>query len=214
MEEKPCTGPCGKPKPVTEFHKNRRKADGLEPMCKVCTNARFRKAYAKNPAAKIARTRQYHLDHPEWSKKTLREWHLTHAARRYEDYKIRGQDPEVARKRRASTRRSESRRRAIKASVESVVITADEFATILDMYHHECWICFIGLSEDTLHWDHYQPLAAGGRHVPDNMRPACGPCNIRKNSIWPITEEHLDAIRRAVSKLRRAEEVMPVSPNS
>lgn len=207
MEEKTCTG-CDSLKGLDLFPRNKRKPDGRDPQCKVCTNKRQREAYARDPAKKIAATRQYHLDNPEWSKRVQADWHQKNAGRRYQDYLERGKDPVVAAKRRAATRRCESRRRAVRASVDSVVITEEEYASILESYDHRCWICGFGVSEDTLHWDHYRPLADGGKHVPSNVRPACGPCNVRKNSLWPITDERLDAIRRAVWVLRGVEGVI------
>lgn len=184
--------------PYSAFPRNKRKPDGYDYQCKACVNKRMREAYARNPAQKISKTRQYHLDHPEWSKKILREWHEKNADVRYEAYKERGKDPVIKAKRREAIRRSESRRRAVKSGNEAVIITEEDFACILKKYDNQCWICGIALTAKTLHWDHYQPLSAGGKHVHSNMRPSCAPCNIRKNGIWPITPERLDAIRRAV----------------
>jgi 5-methylcytosine-specific restriction endonuclease McrA len=38
-------------------------------------NARIRNSYRKDPQKKIDKTRQYHLDNPEWSKQTLAKWY-------------------------------------------------------------------------------------------------------------------------------------------
>jgi 5-methylcytosine-specific restriction endonuclease McrA len=193
---------CKVDKDVTQFPRNKRKPDGYDYQCKDCVNARIRASYAKDPAAKIAKTRQYHLDNPEWSRRVLREWHEKNADRRYEEYLERGKDPDTARKRRDATRRCESRRRALKRGAEADLLTIDDYANILDKYDGKCWICEVKLTEELLHWDHYRPLCAGGSHTMDNLRPACGPCNTRKNGMWPVTDERLDAIRRAVQQGR------------
>lgn len=199
--EKTCLA-CELPKPVSEFPRNKRKQDGYDIYCKLCTRARQKAAYARDPAKKIAKTRKYHLDHPEWSKRVQAEWHQANAERRLERHYELGQDPERAKKRRASTRRSESRRRAIRAGSDADVITEDEYASILEEYHGCCWICDADLTTEPMHWDHFQPLARAGKHVRSNMRPACSMCNVRKNAIWPITDSVLDRIRCAVLACR------------
>jgi len=200
---------CKQDKPLSDYQKNKAKKDGLEHRCRACNNARIRAAYAKDPAKKIAATRQYHLDHPEWSKTVLREWHEQNAERRYQEYLERGKDPEVAAKRRDASRRSESRRRALMAGGTLVDhISSDDLDRVLVEYQGRCWICHVDLATVDLHWDHYKPLAKGGEHTLANLRPSCSDCNVRKNSIWPLTEERLDAIRRAVGILREPKEVM------
>jgi len=187
---------CGESKPRSLFHRNRLKSDGLEYLCKDCTNRRIREAYAKDPAKKIARTRLYHLDNPEWSKAVLRAWHLRNADRRNEYVKRRRvDDPEFLEYRREQSRRSEIRRRAIKAGVEADVITTAEYQRMLEDSNNRCWICDWDLSQETVHWDHVQPLARGGVHTPKNLKPACAPCNTRKNARWPMTEKLLTEIK-------------------
>lgn len=55
----------------------------------------------------------------------------------------------------------------------------------LAYYGARCWICRtdVVLGEN-LQYDHVKPLAAGGEHLPANIRPACGPCNLSKGSRW------------------------------
>lgn len=45
-----------------------------------------------------------------------------------------------------------------------------------------CWMC--GGEADAI--DHVKPLAAGGLNCLSNMRPACTPCNSRKQAKWPF----------------------------
>src|SRR5258708_34807824 len=44
MDEKACTQ-CGQTKPLSEFHRNARAADGLRTACKVCSRAYLRSQY-------------------------------------------------------------------------------------------------------------------------------------------------------------------------
>jgi len=48
-------------------------------------------------------------------------------------------------------------------------------------YGGRCWMC--GAPWEQI--DHVKPLRVGGPNWPANLRPACGPCNGRKNGIWP-----------------------------
>lgn len=46
---------CGESKPLADFHKNAKYADGLNRMCKPCRNAYMREYYARNPRRHIDR---------------------------------------------------------------------------------------------------------------------------------------------------------------
>lgn len=46
---------------------------------------------------------------------------------------------------------------------------------------HVCYICGTPVWQGVnLHMDHVIPIARGGLHCAENLRPACGPCNQRK----------------------------------
>lgn len=197
---------CETYKFLDKFPKNRRKKDGRDPACKDCTNARMREKYHTDEEwrdQKIVATRQYHLDHPEWSKERLRAHHVNHREERYERHMERGKDPEVRAKRRSASQRSEARRRAIKAqSSEIDVITDEDLAALLDSYDGLCAICDRELCDDLpLRWDHIRPLARDGVHTLANHQPLCDPCNVRKNAVWPLTEARKAEIRRDVLAL-------------
>ena len=48
MDTKKCRD-CGKDKPLTEFHKYRRNADGLQTMCGKCLNEHRKFLFSKRP---------------------------------------------------------------------------------------------------------------------------------------------------------------------
>ncbi|WP_246207809.1 HNH endonuclease [Tsukamurella spumae] len=53
-----------------------------------------------------------------------------------------------------------------------------------------CWIChepFTAALPRTV--DHVKPIARGGADMLSNLRPACKPCNSRKNDRWPFPHE-------------------------
>lgn len=46
---------------------------------------------------------------------------------------------------------------------------------------HACYLCGAPVWQGVnLHMDHVIPIAKGGLHCADNLRPACAPCNRRK----------------------------------
>ena len=48
---------------------------------------------------------------------------------------------------------------------------------------HVCHLCGTPVWRGVnLHMDHVVPISRGGLHCADNLRPACGPCNVRKGA--------------------------------
>lgn len=104
----------------------------------------------------------------------------------------------------------ERNRRAFKKATEVEEITLDMLQARLKEFNNTCWICEVAL--DAVTWDHVQPLARGGAHVIENLKPACRPCNTKKNAIWPFTEDHKKEIAAAVRASRTAQaSTMPVT---
>jgi 5-methylcytosine-specific restriction endonuclease McrA len=198
---------CKADKPLSDFHRNKRKKDGLEHTCKDCTNRRQRETYAKDPAAKISKTRAYHLANPEWSKQRLRASHVKHRDARADRVKKRlAEDPEFLQYRRDVIRRHESKRRALIRGAEVENISAEDYQGHLELHENRCWVCEFPFTENEAHqWDHVQPLAKGGAHTLRNLRPICAPCNTRKNARWPLTADILAEIKAAslISRLIR-----------
>lgn len=201
---------CGESKPLDDFHRDSASADGRRPRCRVCVklkdderreerNRKAREKYAVDPQAKIAKTRQYHLDNPEWSRERLRAHHVANAEERARRAAERGKDPAIAAARRDATRRSESRRRAQKQGAEADYVTTADILSLLERSDHRCYICGRPFGDGLPYTiDHIQPLARGGQHVLSNLAPSCGPCNVRKNARWPLTEDIIAEIRSAV----------------
>jgi 5-methylcytosine-specific restriction endonuclease McrA len=192
---------CDEIKPLDDFHKRTRSHDGLMSQCKECVNKRIRDNYRRNPSAKIAATRKYHLSNPEWSKKKLRESHVRNREERYARYKERlNSDPEFREYHRKLTADSERKRRAIKSGADAEHITLDMYEELLNEFEGKCWIC--GVTPEPVFWDHFHPLAKGGPHTLDNLRPSCNSCNVRKNALWPFTDQMKNRIAAEVRALR------------
>ena len=58
-----------------------------------------------------------------------------------------------------------------------------DYAAILAEHGMFCHICsLVIVDESDLHFDHVIPLALGGTHTRDNIKPAHALCNIRKGA--------------------------------
>lgn len=218
---KACTK-CGLEKSIDDFHVRVRSHDGRMAQCKDCVNARIRANYAEDPATKIAKTQRRFssvgtelcsIDECDGTallkgmcqKHYMREWHATRRDARNARNKERlATDPEFREYRRKMAAMSERKRRAQKAGSAVSHISERDYANILAEYDNKCWICeqFI----ENLHWDHYHPLAKGGAHTIENLRPACDLCNTRKSANWPFTEEMRARIAEEVRALRTPQE--------
>lgn len=199
---------CKVEKALDQFQKNKARHDGVETYCRECNNARIRAKYAKDPNKKISKTREYHLANPEWSKEYQHNWHKENKDRRYNKIKQRlSTDKEFVKYRRELVARKERERRAQKTKTKVVKVTKKDYEEILVSFNNKCWICEQDLI--LVYWDHVHPLAKGGPHTKDNLRPSCNPCNTRKNSLWPFTNEMKERIANEVRSLPTVKEVMP-----
>lgn len=79
---KTCTA-CREPKPLDEFHRNKRSSDGRHSRCKPCAIAAVRASQRKNPEAKRATDRAWRERNPgAW-----REWRATNAGKERERHR-------------------------------------------------------------------------------------------------------------------------------
>lgn len=75
-------------------------------------------------------------------------------------------------------RQNKGRRRALIGSPDPV-----NYAHILDEHGMACHLCLLPIADfDDLHFDHVIPLARGGAHAADNIRPSHKRCNLRKGA--------------------------------
>ena len=76
------------------------------------------------------------------------------------------------------------RRRAV---IEAGEVTTEQWGEIKARYGGKCAYCRQPCEKPEM--DHVQPVTKGGLHVPENVVPACKPCNIQKgNKIVPFPQ--------------------------
>ena len=153
MAEKPCRD-CGESKPLSEYYRHSRMADGHLNSCKEC-----RKAYQ--------RSRPYDKEY-ERKRNQAEKRKAYHAAN-------------LKRWRRENPRKMAvqlARRRAHKLEAEGD-FTVEEFEALCEKYGNACLRC--GKEDVLLTPDHIVPLALGGSNMISNVQPLCGGCNSWKN---------------------------------
>lgn len=165
MHEKQCRK-CGQTKPIVDFHTHSRMADGHLNACKACQNA-----YTKE---------RNKLRDPEAERDRQAAWRAANPDRWKE---IRDRAQENSRTNGTAGRSAVARRaRKSVATVAPVSING----VIADHGMH-CSICDKPIADRRqLTVDHIIPLARGGRHAAENLRPAHRACNSWKCDRLPL----------------------------
>lgn len=90
---------------------------------------------------------------------------------------------------RRKLRESEARRRAI---VKATRVARVSYERLLATYGMHCYLCDLPIPEGQLSFDHVVPLARGGAHIEDNIRPTHLDCNRRKHTrlVSELSEWH------------------------
>lgn len=97
----------------------------------------------------------------------------------YADFMRTGVQPRDKETRRVSRRRSKAKMVLSKLGIIDVGdLNSDQWKSILVAFAGRCAYC--GLKPQTLTMDHIVPVSKGGRHVAENVVPACTFCNQSK----------------------------------
>lgn len=179
-DEKPCSK-CGRVQPKDEFTSTPRSTDGLHSWCKACLRdlasanydsaaARVKHQQRKTDPAYVAQRKsiydEWRRKYPERAKAASNAW--------------RAVNPDSVS---LSRRQAGQRRRAVAKGVQVDPLGIDDFRAILVKHGMVCHICRGAISSlADLHFDHVIPLALGGPHTVDNIRPSHGVCNLRKGN--------------------------------
>lgn len=158
---------CGQPNDGTHYS-----------WCRSCFNAYQRGRYARDPEAEVARCSAWNKANPDRVAANMRTArarqpeHFREATRRW-----RRENPQ-----RASVHDANKRAKRREATVGDPGVTPEQWAAIKARFEHCCAYCF---RPGRLTMDHMLPIARGGRHEPENIAPACLPCNSAKQARTP-----------------------------
>ena len=150
-----------------------------EPKCDDCRlvyNEMKRKRRAANPEKDRKRVREYWRKNPD--------------KRRENVNRFREKNPEAWKRINDASRKRnvETIRLRVKARKERLKdatpykVSPQSIVARIEYWGRKCWMCG-GPYE---HIDHVKPIAAGGLHIPANLRPSCAPCNLAKRDKWPL----------------------------
>lgn len=142
---------CKVIKPVAEFYLNTRGRPS--PECKECRIKNVRKRDEADRTAALSR---------------MRDWY--DANKTTEEFKV---------KRRARYPINDARKRARLRAAPGRGVSRKDWEQRLSWFGHACVYC--GTAVESPEMEHVEPLARGGAHEPENVVPACGPCNASKN---------------------------------
>lgn len=195
---KTCTK-CQQAKPVSEFYKNARYADGYLSWCKACHREYYRrpeqkkkgnalvKAWTEKNKEHVSKYAQeyYKENKTEYRKREQELWHSNpayrekknkrHKERRDERKKT---EPGFIEKVAGWITAGNHRRRARNLSVaDQGHYTASEFEALCEKFNHRCLCCG---EKKPLTVDHVVPLSLGGTNLIENVQPLCGSCNTKK----------------------------------
>ena len=162
-------------------------------------SAKSRKAYraaynAEHRAERAAYDAAYRAAHLEQHRVILDAWRSAHPenVRGHKAvYRATHREEENARRAvraaahpeetRARNRKMGAKRRGAAACEHAACLTIGADLLAWQSSPHVCYLC--GTHLESIVWmDHVVAIARGGLHCAENLRPACGPCNMRKGA--------------------------------
>lgn len=177
---KTCTK-CGQVKSLQDFHKDKRRSDGLFPQCKTCVLDRM-KLYAEQKAEEARlRARNWYYknqDRAAIQGKLRREKHKEKIAEQARLYRLANRERLLERQRIHYQKNKqmyfESARKRRALEKHAFLIRKKDLMRLLTK---PCAYC--GAKSE--HIDHVIPLIRGGQHKIGNLIGACALCNLQKN---------------------------------
>lgn len=181
------------PQPLSNFHKDRCKPDGLRSRCKTCelvAAATYRSShraeladkqreyYERSGELQRAASRRWKDNNKQRQRDYWQEWYSENAEHRATYWKhYAAENPDILRER-------SQRRRARKLEAEGS-FTEAEFQAKFAANNYHCHWCGKKLTAKTVTRDHRIPLAKGGSDSINNIVPSCHSCNARKRTKMP-----------------------------
>lgn len=184
---------CNEWKTLAEFYRKKGTRDGRQAHCKGCEKADQKDRYArsmKDPekaAARRARESAYEAEHREQRREYIAAWRARNLDRHRAMVRAwKKANPEQYREinrryEQANPEKGRERVNRRRARIKEATVGVVDFVEILQVHGMTCHLCQGDIDgKDDLHFDHVIPLARGGAHSMDNIRPAHVKCNLRK----------------------------------
>jgi 5-methylcytosine-specific restriction endonuclease McrA len=183
---KTCTK-CAEVKSLSEFGRRKRGSDALHSQCKACRRENKRQWKKSNPERDREQWQRWRDKQPAGTLPYQRAWYEAQdpAERTRQSRERKRANPELYREiNRRSYHRNLERSRALareqfhrrREASRGMTVDASVIATLAAQ---ACVYC--GGTEH-IEIDHITPLSRGGKHTPENLAPACRPCNRSKGA--------------------------------
>jgi 5-methylcytosine-specific restriction endonuclease McrA len=122
--------------------------------------------------------REAHLEEDRAHARAYAETHREEARQRASAWAAANPD-----RHRANCRNQKAKRRGAPSCEHVACLIVGPAQLAWQLNPHVCWLCGTQLWEGVnAHLDHVLPIARGGVHCVDNLRPACAPCNLSKGA--------------------------------
>ena len=153
---KKCTK-CGKEKPLSEYHKQKRGRFGVHAACKKCAAAGQKKWSEENKDKKAAGQKKWREENKEKKAASQKKW-----------------QEENKEKMTASWHKYQARKAG-----NGGAFTAREWRDLKKKYGYKCLCCG---EKNKLEADHVIPVSKGGTSDIYNIQPLCKSCNSSKGN--------------------------------
>lgn len=141
-------------------------------ICRACNAIKSRLWVKSHPENRKIITKRYRENHKEQTRIYKSHYRMINKE------KINASD---RRRYKLSPEKDQAKARNRRGRIAGGIITADEWASLLELYGGKCLCCE---STDSITMDHIKPLSAGGMHVIPNVQPLCRSCNSKKRGSY------------------------------
>lgn len=178
LDEKRCTK-CGAVKPLSEFRRDRQKADGFYSSCKLCKNASTNPDWPSlSKERQTAATMKWRKKNAERHLETKRKWTANNRERiraQQRRYFAENREHYLAKLKAAfAARRGGGRREK-----------TSQILALMKLQRGKCAICRTSISK-RYELDHIIPIKLGGPSIIENYQLLCPPCNRSKSCKHPV----------------------------
>lgn len=170
----------------SNFHRTKRRADGLQSYCKECLRVKKAAWYQNNPtyskAHYEANRERYREQHKAWQQNNperLRTYRRAYEEANFERYREQRRFWERTHPEYRAVRKAKRRAREKNAGGS---FTLEQWKMLKAHYKWTCLRCGKREPEITLSADHVVPVSKGGTSDIDNIQPLCLSCNKSKGA--------------------------------
>lgn len=181
---------CAVWKPFSEYHVDRKKANGRHCYCKECSRLVRSQYYKENKVDLDAKAIRYQRDHRGgWYQRRLEKHRVLHSSQpKYSSDEERRAARRLKKRlwqqqNKPLVKAMQHRRRSARVNAPGS-FSAQEWERLCAQYGNVCLCC---KEAKPLHADHVVPLSRGGTNDIGNIQPLCKSCNSSK---WARTIDY------------------------